>query len=155
MPTHVQVLRSIRQVHLYLGVFIAPAILFFAVTGALQTVSLHETTKGSSYKPAAWIVALAQVHKKQTMHVPLQKLQPAPQPVAADKPQKSVPAQDKPAQTDTHSLPMKVFFLLVSVGLVTSTFSGLYMSYKYCRNRVVMTVLLVAGIVVPVALTIV
>lgn len=154
MPTHVQVLRFIRQMHLYLGVFIAPAILFFAVTGALQTLSLHETTKGSNYKPAKWIVVLAQVHKKQTTYVPLQKLQPASPSVSTGKPQKSAPSPDKAAQPEAHSLPLKVFFLLVSAGLVTSTFSGLYMSYKYCRNRVVMMVLLVAGIVVPVALTI-
>jgi hypothetical protein len=155
MPTHVQVLRLIRQVHLYLGVFIAPAILFFAVTGALQTFSLHETAKGSNYKPAKWIVVLAQVHKKQTVNVPPQKLQPAAQPVSTGKPQKDALAPGKAAQTDAHSLPLKAFFLLVSAGLVTSTFSGLYMSYKYCRNRVVTTVLLVAGIVVPVALTII
>jgi hypothetical protein len=154
MRTHARILRFSRQLHLYLGVFIAPAILFFAVTGALQTLSLHETTKGSNYKPANWIVVLAQLHKKQTVHVPLQKLQSTPQPVSTGKPQKSAPAQDKPAQTDAHSLPMKVFFLVVSAGLVTSTFSGLYMSYKYSRNKVVMTVLFVAGIVVPIALTI-
>ncbi len=44
-------LRYTRLVHLYIGVFIAPALLFFALTGALQTFSLHETTRGSSYKP--------------------------------------------------------------------------------------------------------
>ncbi len=37
-------LKYTRLVHLYLGVFITPALLFFAFTGALQTFSLHETT---------------------------------------------------------------------------------------------------------------
>ena len=69
-------LRYTRLVHLYLGVFIAPALLFFAFTGALQTFSLHETTRGSSYKPPAWAVMLGQIHKKQTPIVPVRKSPP-------------------------------------------------------------------------------
>ena len=37
----VAVLKIVRLTHLYLGVFIAPAIVFFAFTGALQTLSFH------------------------------------------------------------------------------------------------------------------
>ena len=70
-------LRYTRLTHLYLGVFITPALIFFAFTGALQTFSLHETTRGSSYKPPAWIVTLGQLHKKQTTVVPVRKL-PSP-----------------------------------------------------------------------------
>jgi hypothetical protein len=70
------ILKYTRLVHLYLGVFIAPALLFFAFTGALQTFSLHETTRGSSYKPPAWAVMLGQIHKKQTPIVPVRKLPP-------------------------------------------------------------------------------
>jgi hypothetical protein len=64
-------LKYLRLVHLYTGVFIAPALLFFAFTGALQTFSLHETTRGSSYKPPAWAVMLAEIHKRQTPIVPI------------------------------------------------------------------------------------
>src|SRR5712672_3037500 len=76
-------LKYLRLIHLYTGVFIAPALLFFAFTGALQTFSLHETTRGSSYKPPAWAVMLAQIHKKQTPIVPIRK--PAPPDRQADK----------------------------------------------------------------------
>src|ERR1700727_974858 len=76
-------LRYTRLIHLYLGVFITPALLFFAFTGALQTFSLHETTRGSSYKPPAWAVVLGQIHKKQTPVVPVRK-DPPP-----DRPEKS------------------------------------------------------------------
>src|ERR1700745_3679843 len=78
-----KLLKYLRLIHLYFGVFIAPAILFFAFTGALQTFSLHETTRGSSYKPPAWAVILAHIHKKQTPVVPARK-QPAPE-KASDK----------------------------------------------------------------------
>lgn len=148
-----------RYTHLYLGVFIAPALLFFAFTGALQTFSLHETTRGSSYKPPAWIATLAQIHKKQTMTVPVHKLPPtalqttgpkADKTDRFDKADKSLPSA---AQAKPHnSLPLKLFFLLVSVGLFISTISGLYMSYRYSRNRKLITALLIAGVIIPIAL---
>ncbi len=47
---------------------------------------------------------------------------------------------------------MKIFFLLVSLGLFASTFSGIYMAYKYERNRLMVTGLLAAGVIVPLVL---
>ena len=151
-----------RYTHLYLGVFIAPALLFFAFTGALQTFSFHETTRGSSYKPPAWIATLAQIHKKQTMTVPVRKLPPpsaqtaGPKADKADKPDKADKAdkaQTLVAPAKSHNpLPLKFFFLLVSVGLFISTLSGIYMSYRYSRNRLMITGLLIAGVVIPIAL---
>src|ERR1700684_3351341 len=92
-------LKYLRLIHLYVGVFISPALFFFAFTGALQTFSLHETTRGSSYKPPAWIVTLAQLHKKQTTVAPVRKL-PPPEKAAApiDKSQtgSAAPAQPTP-----------------------------------------------------------
>lgn len=150
MPPKRTLLHYTRYTHLYLGVFISPALLFFAFTGALQTFSLHETTRGSSYKPPAWIATLAQIHKKQNMNVPVKKLQPAPVPTAklpADKPQPSSIAS-KPR----NAMPLKLFFLVVAVGLFTSTVSGIYMSYRYVRNKPLLTALLVAGTILPIVL---
>ena len=162
-------LRYLRLIHLYTGVFIAPALLFFAFTGALQTFSLHETTRGSSYKPPAWAVMLAQIHKKQTPIVPVRK------PLPPDKqPDKATPEKAQPSSSNTlqpapveasktpgeaapkshNPLPLKCFFLVVSIGLFVSTLSGLYMSYKYIRNRRLITFMLLAGIVVPVLSTV-
>jgi hypothetical protein len=157
------VLRYLRLTHLYIGVFIAPALLFFAFTGALQTFSLHETTRGSSYKPPAWAVMLAQIHKKQTPVVPVRKVLPpdkaTTEKAAPETPQLPKPLAPSSAPTEapkpTHNaLPLKYFFLLVSIGLFVSTLSGLYMSYKYIRNRRLITTILLAGIIVPVLLTI-
>jgi hypothetical protein len=161
-------LKYLRLTHLYIGVFIAPALLFFAFTGALQTFSLHETTRGSSYKPPAWALMLAQIHKKQTPIVPVRRPAPADKATEKATPEKAQPSSSstqpapieapKPpgdAATKSHNaLPLKYFFLLVSVGLFVSTLSGLYMSYKYIRNRRLVTVLLLAGIIVPVLLTV-
>jgi hypothetical protein len=150
MKSRRTLLHYIRYTHLYLGVFISPALLFFAFTGALQTFSLHETTRGSSYKPPAWIATLAQIHKKQNVTVPVKKLQPPPVQTAkpgADKPQ---PAASSPKPHN--AMPLKLFFLLVSVGLFTSTISGIYMSYRYVRNKPLITFLLIAGAILPVIL---
>jgi hypothetical protein len=158
-------LRYLRLIHLYIGVFIAPALLFFAFTGALQTFSLHETTRGSSYKPPAWAVMLAQIHKKQTPIVPVRKLPPPEKQADRPVPEKSSatsqppsPEAPKPsgeAAPKSHNpLPLKCFFLLVSIGLFVSTLSGLYMSYKYIRNRRLITAIILAGIIVPILFTV-
>jgi hypothetical protein len=169
MSSSHRVLKYLRLIHLYTGVFIAPALLFFAFTGALQTFSLHETTRGSSYKPPAWAVMLGQIHKKQTPIVPVRKPVPpdkqpdkaAPekaQPSSSATPQRAPAEAPKPtgeaAQKSHNPLPLKCFFLLVSIGLFVSTLSGLYMSYKYIRNRRLITVMLLGGIIVPVLLTV-
>src|ERR1700744_3372323 len=65
-------LRLFRKTHLYFGLFISPALLFFALTGAVQTLSLHEAA-GSSYKPPALLAELGQLHKKQTTVMPVRK----------------------------------------------------------------------------------
>jgi hypothetical protein len=162
-----QFLKLVRQIHLYVGVFIAPALLFFALTGGLQVFSLHETTRGSDYKPPAWLVTLAQVHKKQTTFVPAHK----PKPMDAD----SHPAANPPgAPTDSASgatatpvapmqikpdaprgepknpLPLKVFFAFVALGLFVSTLIGLYMAYRYTRRPMLVSAILLAGVVLPI-----
>jgi hypothetical protein len=166
MLTSHKTLKLVRQIHLYVGLFISPALLFFAFTGAMQTFSLHETTRGSSYKPPAWIVTLAQVHKKQTATVPVRKLAPpGGDKHAVDKPTdekakadggatapKGLDAAALSAPKPKSHLPMKIFFLLVAIGLFTSTVTGIYMAYKFNRSKVVVTVLLVAGVVVPLLL---
>jgi hypothetical protein len=174
------VLKAFRLTHLYVGVLITPALLFFALTGALQTFGLHESSPNSSYKPPAWVVTLAQIHKKQTMIVPQRRPRPAEpasepatgaqavgdheghhhgagdavaaSPATAAPIAVVAPAPNSPLAHVRHPLPLKIFFLLVSLGLFLSTFTGLYMTWKYTRNRILIVLLLIAGVVVPVAL---
>jgi hypothetical protein len=168
MSSSNKLLKYLRLIHLYTGIFIAPALLFFAFTGVLQTFSLHVTTRGSSYRPPAWAVILAEIHKRQTPIVPVRKSAPPDKQAdkaATKKTQPSSPATSQPpveapkptneAAPKSHiPLPLKYFFLLVSIGLFASTLSGLYMSYKYIRNRRLITVMLLSGIIVPMLLTV-
>jgi hypothetical protein len=162
MRTSQKILKFCRKIHLYVGVFTAPALLFFSFTGAMQTFNLHETTPGSSYTPPKWVVALGQLHKKQTTVVPARKPKPAsasgdsPQglpthDLTGSSPQNPAPARkmvEARAPAANRHLPMKVFFLLAAMGLAVSTLSGVYMAWKYARPLLVIGLLL-AGIVVP------
>ncbi|QHN04568.1 PepSY domain-containing protein [Granulicella sp. WH15] len=151
-------LKPARLFHLYSGVFLAPAMLFFAFTGFLQTFSFHETTKGSAYKPPAIFVELGQLHKKQTLVVPAAKMHAPDKPDAAANGKGHKPADAAPeapaAPVKVHNLlPMKIFFGVAAVGLFLSTLTGLFMSYNYVRNKVAITATLLAGIVIPLLLS--
>ncbi|OOG49090.1 PepSY domain-containing protein [Rhodanobacter sp. C01] len=166
-------LKAARSIHLYLGVFTAPMLLFFAITGGLQTFSLHETTRGSSYKPPAWLASMAQLHKKQTTVMPVRRPRPAETAVpaaSADATQArmssapntapdvrvtaipSQPAGNTGEPPKKNLLPMKIFFALVSLGLLISVLTGLYMSYRFSRKPLLVSSVLAAGILVPLLL---
>ena len=147
-------LQSTRQIHLLFGVFIAPALIFFAFSGALQTFSLHETTRGSDYKPPHWAMVMAQVHKKQSAILPQRHPGPSPERAegSAAKQLPTAALQPISPQAKRHPLPLRIFFLVVCIGLITSTVSGVYMAYKYNRDLRLITGLLLAGTIIPVAL---
>jgi hypothetical protein len=162
MRTSQKIRKVLRKIHLYVGIFITPALLFFSFTGALQTFNLHESTPGSSYTPPKWLIALGQLHKKQTTASPAKKSRPtaAPGESAQGPSPDSRPGSSgqNPAQSarsvaastpaTSRHLPMKIFFLLVAVGLAISTLTGIYMAFKYDHTLVVIG-LLISGIVVP------
>lgn len=224
MPRKAALLQLSRKVHLYFGLLISPALLFFAFTGAVQTLGYHEPS--ANYKPIALLASLGQIHKKQTYVVPVRRGpgpteptrpdaagQPGATPVAGGTPHRrhdpdapqdqdrtpaGAPSRDgavPPARTpdlateqnssrqgagplqartdpspaaqarpgggqppltlqakQKQHLPLKLFFVLVSVGLFTSTLTGIYMAYKYDRNTLLVTALLVVGLVLPLIL---
>lgn len=150
MPATHHWLKPLRTLHLYLGVFTAPALLFLALTGALQSVNLHEAARGSSYQPPAWIASLAHMHKKQSFEVPVKRSPPkavAGQAIAVTAAPPAV--KPAPAQPRRNLLPMKLFFVLVSLSLMLSTSTGIYMGWRYSRHRRRYGATLVAGVLVP------
>jgi hypothetical protein len=154
-------LKAIRLTHHYSGVFLAPAILFFAITGGLQMFGLHETSRGSSYVPPAFLVHLSQLHKKGTLFVPPRRPQPAAKPDSPkadaskpDGPKTDQPKQQPftPPQNPHNPLPIKIFFAITSIGLVVSTLSGLVMAWKYTRRKSLVAGTFLAGILIPILL---
>jgi hypothetical protein len=144
------VLKRVRQFHLWLGAFFAPAILFFAFSGALQTFSLHEGHPGDSYQPPQWIVKLAQIHKKQNMAT--KPSGPARIPDRTKQVQRKEDAPAKPRQDAASTLILKWFVFLMSLGLISTTGLGIYMAFQFTRDARVIWGLLAAGTILPTAI---
>ncbi|HUS20067.1 MAG TPA: hypothetical protein VMZ25_10490 [Terriglobales bacterium] len=72
-------MRLARKLHLLSGIFFAPSIIFFALSGFFQSFGWHEEHDGKP--PMAWVAAISEVHKDQRLPAP----RPAPnaQPTAA------------------------------------------------------------------------
>ncbi len=115
-------MKLIRKLHLYLGCLFAPLIIFFSITGAWQTFNYHETSKDESYAPPAWVSKLSEVHKNQ---------------------------RTERTQGVRPSVPLRWFFVLMSIGLIVTTILGLYMAFKMTRNLLVSGILFAVGIVLP------
>lgn len=151
-------MKQIRQLHLYLGTFFAPAIFFFALSGALQTFSLHESEEGSTYSPPAWIVAMASIHKDQKLAKPHHHDHGAPaadaqKPAHEDDHAASAPAaHEEEHEEGPSTLPLKIFVLLLAIGLMSTAALGIYMALQSRNNRRVTLVILVAGIVLPIVM---
>jgi hypothetical protein len=164
-------MQKIRQLHLYLGTFFAPTIIFYALTGAFQTFQYHEEHEG---RPAIPIFEkLAEIHKDQrvpkwtTPEKPSAAVAtppsssatsptaetPATQPEAAAKsaPQQRPAGSPRPPRRKP-SIPFKVFAVFMSVGLIFTTSLGIYMSFKYTREKGKVWAMLVLGTVLPIVL---
>lgn len=145
--------RTLRDLHLYLAVFFAPSILFFALTGALQLFGLHES-KGADYRPPSVVEKLGQVHIHQRYQ--LKPSRPGPAPAAkpaesaaakAQAPKAAPPkAEEKPSST----LAIQIFFLGTALGLALASALGLWIGLTQGRLRKVSAVLAGLGTVLPI-----
>jgi hypothetical protein len=137
--------------HAYTGLFIAPSVLFFSLTGALQIFNLHEAH--GSYHPAVLLEKLSAVHKDQIFEKPRDKSAPdhgAPHAAAgggADE-----PAEDEDEKQSASTLALKWFFLAVSLGLFASTLIGIWMATTQLRRKGLAWTVLIVGAVVPIIL---
>jgi hypothetical protein len=113
-------LRSLRQWHYLIGVFLAPAILFFAFSGLFQVLGWQDARNPP---PAAWVSAIAGIHKHQMLPKP-RPTEPAHKPAAA-----------RPA-----------------IGLFTTTLIGLTIALGTRAMRGKAVIALGLGVAVPVAL---
>ena len=143
----------VRKTHLYVGVFIAPAILFFAVTGMLQVLSLHQSSPG--YTAPVLLQRLGALHKDQEFGAP--RKADADADAKADR-AAGAPAP-KPGSPPRTPRPiglvrwiLKGFAELVGLGLIANTLLGLYMAYRLNRNLWLTGGLFAAGVVIPVIL---
>jgi hypothetical protein len=141
---------QIRSLHAYVGTFIAPSVLFFAMTGLLQIYNLHEAHPG--YTPPSFVEKLAAVHKDQrlaTPHGPSAGERPPPNGSAFAQHDHDESHGHEPRQHDGATSLLKAFFALVAIGLIFSTGSGIWMALQHARRKRVYLVLLLTGTLVP------
>ena len=145
-----QQMASIRVWHTYLGILIAPSVLFFALTGALQIFSLHEAH--GRYEPPALLEKMSSLHKDQVLEPKAHEDHAARDSDAgANPPAAAQPAESPPLRTTV----LKWFFLLVALGLIVSTFLGLWMGLTHITRKRTGWWLLAVGIAAPVVLVVV
>ncbi len=136
-------LRSLRQWHHYIGVFLAPAILFFAFSGLIQVIGWQDQRNPP---PPGWVSAIAGIHKHQMI--------PKPRP-ATPAPERKPGAAPR-AGGDDHDhgafAPLKIFALLTAIGLFVTTLIGLTVALATRAMRRKSLIALGLGIVVPVVL---
>jgi hypothetical protein len=150
--------RTLRRYHHYIGVFLAPAILLFSVSGMVQTFRLNEE-KGWGGTPPNWMVWIAAFHKDQTP--PREKpagAKPAAKPAAAiaedhDHDHDAPRAEKAPSPAKRPSpLPLKIFVVLMGLGLLVSTLIGVTIALNNRATRRTSIIMLVIGAVLPLIL---
>lgn len=144
-------MRRLRQLHLYIGLFFAPMLLLFALSGALQVFRLNEE-RGYGGPPPAWMQWVASIHKNQAP--PREK--PA-RPTAAPKqpgetPGDRRPAGEAPPRPGMGVLGLKIFVVLLGIALIASTLLGILIALNTRPARRVGIIMLVAGTVLPIVL---
>jgi len=142
-------MRKVRQIHNYVGLFFAPMILLFALSGALQTFRLQETHDPAAPPPPRWIVWMASVHKDQQPPRDQPKRGPAP-------PRGAKTEQHRPQPPASHRLfsplPLKIFVTALSIGLILSTLLGITIALNNPLTRRTSIMLLAAGSILPLLL---
>lgn len=136
-------LALIRQLHVYLSIFIAPSLLFFAGTGALQTFRIPDEKTAP-----VLLQKLARVHRDDVF-----ALKPAAPPKKSD-PSKPKEAPKPKPKTPASTTALKWFFASVSVAIIISTLLGLWMAVAYHKRKAVIWIVLAAGALAPVVILI-
>ena len=115
-------MRTLREVHLYLGCIFAPMLIFFAVTGAWQCFDLHKSRTDGSYVAPALIMEMSRVHMNA-----------------------------KALITEAPRAPnnFRYFVLVMSAGLVTTSILGVIMALQVARRRWVVWACLGIGVLLP------
>jgi hypothetical protein len=132
----------IRQLHIWISVFVAPSLLFFALTGALQTFRIPDQKEA----PVV-LQKLARLHKDDVFAI--KPPRPKKAEVARDggdgkhaRPDKPPEAKPQPARSTEV---LKWFFAAASLGIAATTLFGVWMALAYSRRKALIWVLLLAG----------
>jgi hypothetical protein len=145
--------RTLRQWHAYVGLFIAPSVLFFALTGSLQIFNLHEAH--GSYHPAVLLEKFSAVHKDQVFEEPHDQSAPDHDATHAAAGGGDQPTADEDEKQSVSTYALKLFFAVVALGLIASTLIGIWMATTQIRRKGLAWTLLIVGALLPIGLLII
>ncbi len=145
-----QTQRKLRQFHLYLGVFFAPAILFFAFSGMLQTFSFHEAKGYAGAPPPGWIATIGSIHKDQRL--PRAKVSGGDKEHRDEAGKSASPPRPTRPAIAPGTLPLKIFTGIMSIGLMFSALLGITIALTNRTTRRVSLIMLAAGTLLPIGL---
>jgi hypothetical protein len=137
---------SIRVWHSYIGILIAPSVIFFALTGALQIFNLHESH--GSYTPPVLIEKLSSLHKDQVFE---QKHHDQAE-AESKSDQPPPPPEEHEEAPRLGTMLLKWFFLFVALALTASTVLGLWIGLTHIQRKRTGWWMLLAGVLLPIAL---
>lgn len=145
---NIATMRKLRQFHLYIAVFFAPAMLLFAISGGLQAFRLQQASGWDGAEPPAWMAVIGSVHIDQRLPDAEPEKKPgveAPKPPAPVDPAKLAERKAKGQK----ALPMKIFTAALGIALALSTLLGAAIALGMKSTRRVSLVMLAAGAVLP------
>jgi hypothetical protein len=139
----------LRSWHTRLGQFIAPMMIYFGLTGAMQVFDLHESHDG--YSAPMLLQKLGRLHKDQVFAAPPERNATADnEGDAVTPPAGRQPAHD--ANDDNAALAtivLKVLACFAALLFCSSAVLGIMIGLKQGRNRRLSLMLLAAGTAVP------
>lgn len=136
-------LLSLRRWHNYIGVLLAPSILFFSFSGFIQVVGLQDQRNPA---PPGWVSWMAGIHKHQEAPKPR-----SPRPATPGQPA-GVARGGEHDDHDKPFTPLKIVALLTALGLFGMTLVGLTIALGTRGTRRTTAILLAVGVIVPAAL---
>ena len=147
---------SLRKLHAYVGMLIAPTVLFLAATGILQVYSLHEAHR--DYTPPALIAECERSSQGPALFAGSswrtgRRRAPARRGTGFGRAARRCACESAHHPHIATAL-LKAFFAFVAIGLVFSTLAGIWMALQQSLRRRTHLVLLLLGTIVPVALAV-
>lgn len=146
-----QTARKIRVWHQYIALFFMPAILFFSLSGALQTLGLHEN-HGDAPPAPGWIRWMASIHKNQNV------LLPSRSDHEKARPSRATPIPELRRNGDEHRaplpspIPLKIFVVFLAAGLILSSSLGATIALTNRAARRGSLTAVALGVIVPIIL---
>ncbi len=122
-------MKSLRQLHLYLGCVFTPLIIYFSLSGAWQVFRFNDVPKGPEGEHATVRIALRALsnpHRNSAL------------PGYSDKTSKSAS--------------FNVVAALMALGMVVTSTIGVVLAFRFSRRPLVVAGCLVLGTIVPLAL---